>query len=215
MKRLIIFLLIVIGGTPRIVAQMDSTQFFFDKFEEGLVYFKDGRQFRVPMNYNLVIKKFLFIDKNDNNNIKEFLEPEMVVTIKIGDRVFLPTEDGATEVLQTQPPIFVQYKGAVRWEGKQVGYGGRSETSAVDSYSSLQSGSTVHKLETEKLMLTSVSKIFRIERSGKRYRFSNDKQFLKAYPDHRDALKKYIEENNIDFNSVERVLQLYNYAASL
>lgn len=208
-------LLVFLTGINALTAQIDSTQFLLKDFQEGLVYYKDGRQFRVPMNYSLLIKKFLFLDQNDNNNIKEFLEPEMVATIKIGDRIFLPTKDGATEVLQTKPPIFVQYKGSMRWEGKKVGYGGRSETSAVDSYSSLQAGSSIHKLETEKLILIRIDKIFRIERNGKQFRFINEKQFLKAFPEKKNILKEYIRKNNFNFNSIDDVLQVYNYAATL
>ena len=153
--------------------------------------------------------------QHDDNAIKEFSEPEMVATIKIGERTFLPTKDGATEVLQKDPPIFVQYRGSLKWEGKRVGYGGRSETSAVETYSTFQSGSTTHKLETEKLILTRIDKIFRIERKGKQYRFINEKQFLKAFPDQKEKLKKYADDNKIDFNDIENVLQIYNYASTL
>lgn len=218
MKRLAIFLLISIGFLIEAHAQrvpIDSTQFLLQHFENGHVYYKDGRVFNVPLNYSLLIKKFLFRDKYDKNNIKEFSEPDMVATIKIGERIFLPTKDGATEVLQKDPPIFVQYRGSLKWEGKQVGYGGRSETSAVDSYSSFQSGSTMHKLETEKLILTRIDKIFRIERKGKQYRFINEKQFLKAFPNHKNELKKYADDNKIDFNDIDNVLQIYNYASAL
>lgn len=215
MKRILLFCLICIVHTTGLVAQIDSTQFLLKGFQDGYVFYKDGRQFQVPMNYSLLIKKFLFLDPTDNNNIKEFLEPEMVATIKIGDRIFLPTKDGATEVLQMNPPLFVQYKGSMRWEGKQVGYGGRSETSAVESYSTFQAGATVHKLETEKLILTSIFKIFRIERGGKQYRFSSEKQFLKAYPEHKEVLRKYIKDNDINFEVIEDVLQVYNHAVSL
>ena len=142
---IIILLLAIISGSNKLAAQIDSAQFLLRNFENGYVYYKDGRTFNVPLNYSLLIKKFLFhlniiLPCKANNNIKEFSEPEMVATIKIGERIFLPTKDGATEVLQKDPPIFVQYRGALKWEGKQVGYGGRSETSAVDSYSSFQSG---------------------------------------------------------------------------
>ena len=212
---IIILLLAIISGSNKLAAQIDSAQFLLRNFENGYVYYKDGRTFNVPLNYSLLIKKFLFQDQHDNNNIKEFSEPEMVATIKIGERIFLPTKDGATEVLQKDPPIFVQYRGALKWEGKQVGYGGRSETSAVDSYSSFQSGNTTHKLETEKLILSRIDKIFRIERNGKQFRFLNEKQFLKAFPDHKEELKKYADDNKTDFNEIEDVLQIYNHAVTL
>ena len=72
MKRILLFCLICIVHTTGLVAQIDSTQFLLKGFQDGYVFYKDGRQFQVPMNYSLLIKKFLFLDPNDNNNIKEF-----------------------------------------------------------------------------------------------------------------------------------------------
>ena len=96
---IIILLLAIISGSNKLAAQIDSAQFLLRNFENGYVYYKDGRTFNVPLNYSLLIKKFLFQDQHDNNNIKEFSEPEMVATIKIGERIFLPTKDGAKEEL--------------------------------------------------------------------------------------------------------------------
>ena len=103
---IIILLLAIISGSNKLAAQIDSAQFLLRNFENGYVYYKDGRTFNVPLNYSLLIKKFLFQDQHDNNNIKEFSEPEMVATIKIGERIFLPTKDGATEVLQKDPGYY-------------------------------------------------------------------------------------------------------------
>lgn len=215
MNRLIVILvLIIITGSSKLVAQIDSTQFLLRNFENGQVFFKDGRVFDASLNYSLFVKKFLFLDQQDNS-IKEFSEPEMVSTIKIGKRVFLPTKNGATEVLQSDPYISVQYRGTLKREGKEIGYGGRSETSAVDGLATYHSGNTGYKLETEKFILSRVDKIFRIENNGKQYRFLNEKQFLKAFSNQKEVLMKYIKENEIDFNDIDDVLKLYNYAVKL
>lgn len=215
MNRLIVTLvLIIITGSSKLVAQIDSTQFLLRNFENGQVFFKDGRVFDASLNYSLFVKKFLFLDQQDNS-IKEFSEPEMVSTIKIGKRVFLPTKNGATEVLQSDPYISVQYRGTLKREGKEIGYGGRSETSAVDGLATYHSGNTGYKLETEKFILSRIDKIFRIEYNGKQYRFLNEKQFLKAFSNQKEVLTKYIKENEIDFNDIDDVLKLYNYAVKL
>lgn len=215
MNRLIVTLvLIIIAGSSKLIAQIDSTQFLLRNFENGQVFFKDGRVFDASLNYSLFVKKFLFLDQQDNS-IKEFSEPEMVSTIKIGKRVFLPTKNGATEVLQSDPYISVQYRGTLKREGKEIGYGGRSETSAVDGLATYHSGNTGYKLETEKFILSRVDKIFRIENNGKQYRFLNEKQFLKAFSNQKEVLMKYIKENEIDFNDIDDVLKLYNYAVKL
>ena len=72
---IIILLLAIISGSNKLAAQIDSAQFLLRNFENGYVYYKDGRTFNVPLNYSLLIKKFLFQDQHDNNNIKEFSEP--------------------------------------------------------------------------------------------------------------------------------------------
>lgn len=215
MNRLIVTLiLIIIAGSNKLIAQIDSTQFLLRNFEHGQVVFKDGRVFDASLNYSLFVKKFLFLDQQDNS-IKEFSEPDMVATIKIGERVFLPTKNGATEILQNNPFISVQYRGTLKREGKEIGYGGRSETSAVDGLATYHSGTVAHKMEAEKFILSRIDKIFHIEYKGKQYRFLNEKQFLKIFSSQKEELMKYIEANEIYFNEIEDVLTLYNYAVKL
>ena len=69
--------------------------------------------------------------------------------------------------------------------------------------------------QTGRLRRALGNKIFRIERNGKQFRFLNEKQFLKAFPDHKEELKKYADDNKTDFNEIEDVLQIYNHAVTL
>lgn len=216
MKQFIIGIFILLLGAPGITAQeIDSTQFLFRNFENALIYYKDGRIFQVPLNYNLLTGYFLFKDKNDNDQLKSFAEPDMVKLIKIGDRVFLPTEKGATEIIQVDPPFHVQYRGKIRNEEKLGAYGIRSATSAIDTYSSVESGGVSHRLQTEKEVLAGVYKLYRVVVNKKKKSFSSEKQFLKIYPKQKEFLQQYIDENKIDFDSVDQVLRLFNYAESL
>lgn len=216
MKQFIIGIFILLLGAPGITAQeVDSTQFLFRNFENALIYYKDGRIFQVPINYNLLTGYFLFKDKNDNDQLKSFAEPKMVELIKIGERVFLPTEKGATEIIQVDPPFHVQYRGKIRNEEKLGAYGVRSATSAIATYSSIETDGVSHRLQTEKEILAGVYQLYRIVVNKKKKSFSTEKQFLKIYPKRKDILKQYIDENKIDFHSVDQVLQLFNYAESL
>lgn len=215
MKKLILTLFISILSIINSIAQIDSTQFLFPSFQEALVTYKDGRQFRVAMNYNLVGGCFLFIDTYDNNEMKRIAEPEMVVNIKIANRIFLPTERGATEIIQTEPAFYVQYKGKIRNQEKLGAYGTRSATSAISTYSSIEANGISHKLETEKAYLMGIYKRYSISKNGKMKKFINEKQFLKIYPKQKKQLEQYIDKNQIDFNVVNQVLQLFNYAETL
>ena len=98
---LIICLMIVTG---RLSAQEGKFEYLFNDFQKSLIYYKDGRVFGVKVNYNLARNAFMFIDENDNNNIKLFAEPDMVRILKIDNRIFqLDSKGLAQEVLNQEP----------------------------------------------------------------------------------------------------------------
>lgn len=215
MRKLIYSLIIcLMAVTSKSSAQEGKSEYLFNDFQKNLIYYKDGRVFSVKVNYNLARNAFMFIDENDNNNIKLFAEPEMVRTLKIGDRIFqLDSKGLAQELLNQEPYLAVTYRGKSRPEGKQVGYGGRSETASVDSYSSIQSRGHSYKLETEKIILADVEKRYTIKKNKKHKQFLSSKQFLKLYPkEQQETIRAYIKSNKINFDEPQQVLQLVKYA---
>lgn len=216
MKQLILSILLLVGGVTA-SAQQDTTRFLFKDYQESLVYYLDGRVFGVKINYDLMQNAFMFIDVNDNNNQKIFAEPDKVRSIKTGNRTFLLTPRRLPiEVLQWEPYIAVQYRGKARPEGKQVAYGGRSETSAVDSYSSFQSGGQQYNLESQKIILTGIDLRYTIKQKGKEKSFISPGQFYKLYPKNkRDSIQQYMKSERIRFDQPDKVVKLVNYAESL
>ena len=218
MRKLIYSLIIcLMAVTGKSSAQEGKSEYLFNDFQKSLIYYKDGRVFSVKVNYNLARNAFMFIDENDNNNIKLFAEPDMVRTLKIDNRIFQVDSKGlAQEHLNQEPYLAVTYRGKSRPEGKQVGYGGRSETASVDSYSSIQSGGHSYNLETEKIILADVEKRYTIKKNKKQKQFQSSKQFLKLYPkEQEETIKAYIKSNKINFDEPQQVLQLVKYAEAL
>ena len=218
MRKLIYSLIIcLMAVTGKSSAQEGKSEYLFNDFQKSLIYYKDGRVFSVKVNYNLARNAFMFIDENDNNNIKLFAEPDMVRTLKIDNRIFqLDSKGLAQEHLNQEPYLAVTYRGKSRPEGKQVGYGGRSETASVDSYSSIQSGGHSYNLETEKIILADVEKSYTIKKNKKQKQFQSSIQSLKLYPkEQEETIKAYIKSNKINFDEPQQVLQLVKYAEAL
>ena len=218
MRKLIYSLIIcLMAVTGKSSAQEGKSEYLFNDFQKSLIYYKDGRVFSVKVNYNLARNAVMFRDENDNNNIKLFAEPDMVRTLKIDNRIFqLDSKGLAQEHLNQEPYLAVTYRGKSRPEGKQVGYGGRSETASVDSYSSIQSGGHSYNLETEKIILADVEKRYTIKKNKKQKQFQSSKQFLKLYPkEQEETIKAYIKSNKINFDEPQQVLQLVKYAEAL
>ena len=119
MKKLIYILLIsLIATISGLSAQEGQPEYLFNDFQKSLIYYKDGRVFGVKVNYSLARNAFMFIDENDNNNIKLFAEPDMVRTLKIGNRIFQLAPKGlAQERLNQEPYLAVTFRGRSRPQG--------------------------------------------------------------------------------------------------
>jgi len=193
-----------------------NSYFLFHEFRDGTVFYKDGRRFNATLNYNIATKEFVFLDKSDNDNIKAFADKNSVTLVEVGDRIFLHDPKEVREVLQKEPAILVQYKAKIQEQGKNAGYGGTSETSAIDSYSGIHSKGIYYQFDqVNNLQLSRVDKTYTIVIDKKYKRFFNEKTFLKIFPKEKDPLKKYINENEIDFKSTNQIIELCNYAFSL
>lgn len=215
MKRLFLFLLSLAYLLNGASAQTrEKTGFLFDQFKDGIVFYRDGRQFGVPLNYNLITNQYVFIDKNDGNQEKEFTEASLIVAIEVDGHTFLPPSEGATEVIQTEPPFYVTYEGTIRNE-KGVAFGGSTQTASVDSYNQIRGVGQVGGADGTKKSVAAVNKEYKIKIGKKRKRFSNEKQFLKLFPMQKEVLAQYIEEKQVDFDQIRQVLELYNHARLL
>lgn len=194
----------------------EKKRFFFKNFQDTYVYYTDGRSFCIPANYDLVKGSFVFIDKFDDNALKLFGEQENISSVKIGERSFLASRYGPTEIIQTEPEFKVLYKPRLLEEGKSGGYGIKSQTSATRSYSHLTGHSGSNRfLDKETDYVHEIEKVYIIQKGDKEKKFSTPKQFLKLYGKNKKELQAYIKENRIDFNTIMQVLELYNYAEKI
>lgn len=212
MKRLTITWIGLLCLTAALWAQKGANSgFLFDQFTDGIVYYRDGKQFGVPLNYNFLTRQFVFVDKKDDNRQKEFSEPALIVAIEIDGRTFLPPSEGATEIIQSEPPFYVSYTGTIKSE-KSVAYGGTTQTASVDAYSQVRGVGQLGGADGAERSLASINKEYRIKIGKKNKRFSTSKQFLKLFPLQKEALTRYLEEQPVDFNNTAQVLELYRYA---
>lgn len=208
----ILILLIACFGLTKGYSQEGKGQYLFQEFSEGYVYYKDGRVFKVPLNYDLTKGKFYFIDKDKEK--KEFSDPNMVTSVKVGERIFLPVSGNeAAEVIQSNPNILVQYSGAKRIK-RDITFGGKTETASVDSYSNLIY-STPDVVDESNVFVANLNYKYFVEKDGRMKKFSNAKQFIKIFSKRKGKVVRYIEENKVDFDSIEQVVKLCNYAISL
>lgn len=212
MKQLIFSLIGLFCLLSNSTAQNEtSSAFLFKSFQQARVVYKDGRQFSVPLNYNLITSSYVFIDKADGKE-KEFSEPEQIAVIQIDDRTFLMRTGKATEIIQAEPEFYVSYTGNIKKGPQRISHGGTTETASVENYSTIAGKGIIGGVRTNDEIVSAVNKTYEVRVGKKLKRFYNKRSFLKIFPkEKRLLLKTFIEQNNINFDSIEEVLKLYRY----
>ena len=87
-------------------------------------------------------------------------------------------------------------------------YGGSSGSSAVTTYSSIYSSDKVHRLKVDRDVRFEKVMSWYIGNPYNRFEKADRKGFYNTFPSKRDAIKKYIAKNNIDFNKEADLEQL-------
>lgn len=194
-------------------------QYYFKHFQDMEVFYKDGRTFKIPANYDFISGSFVFIDKEDGNQLKFFGEQEKIGSVKVGNRTFLPAKGGPIEIIQNDPVMLkVLYRPHIIDGGKKGAYGTSSSASATRQISHIPGdvGGAVKHLERNSDWVAEVDKIYIVTLNNKDKQFSGEKQFLKLFPKGKhDSIKKYIDDNKIDFTLISPVVELVGYATKL
>lgn len=208
--RLILLFVCVVSIIPVMSQNKSEHYFLFPDYKEALIYYKDGRQFTAPVNFDLQAGHFLFIDAKDKK-AKQFAYPEKIAFMQIEGRNFLLSENEAVEILQATPLFQVAYSGNLRQAPKNLTYGGTTQTAAVDSYGGYSGNANlISQQHSKSRVVMGVNKNYKAKFRKKNKQFNNSKTFIKAFPkETRSIVAEYIQANHVDFDNVNQVFKLY------
>jgi len=224
--RLCICLFAVFCYNSLYAQEEEGNGFLFPQFENGVVIFKNGTRTAASLNYNMLQQKMLFKDKE--NNMLEFANIPAILAVTIGERRFFPiTSNGVfyEEIKTGDFSFFVQYKAIMMSQGKEAGYGGYSQTSAITSIGSIQGGSISSNagslgsgrvnLEINEKFKLRKERLYYIK-SGKNYkRFVSAKTLGKLFKGQASKIEGFAKEQSIDFTKTEDVARIVEYGFSM
>ena len=189
-------------------------QYHFPEFSKATILLKNGKRQDIIMNYNIVTEKLVY---EKDANYYDLLNPETIDTVFIRDSKFMPVGKTFHELLLkgTKLTLFVQYKGDLLPAGKPAGYGGTSQLSATTSLSSIELAGMRYNLKLPSGFTVNATKVYWIRKENEMISFSNEKQFLKLFPDKGKELKLYIKENKIKIDKPDQLIKLVSYCNEL
>lgn len=181
-------------------------QYLFTEFSNSEVLMKNGQKQDPMMNYNTVTGMMVFVR---DNKYYDLTNPEMVDTIYLQDRKFIPAGKMYYEVLaKGSVDLFTLHEGVLMSAGTPVGYGGTSQVSSSNYLSNIKLEGGEFNMPIPADYIVKVSKKYLIRKGDEWLEFTNEKQIIKLFPDKADQLRKFIKENRIRFDRPDNVARL-------
>lgn len=192
----------------------DYTQFMlFPAFADGLVVLKDGTRGSGLFNYSLLNEKIVFFD--EDNNVITFADPSSVGVVIIGDRIF---ENVKKNTFYERIPIGDNYY-YVYWKAKWISngkdtshHGARSQSFGAVNYKVADSGtgtSLRFKTNDGMDMIPVMDYYLKIKNNFKK--FDSADSLAKLIGNHKDEIKEYAKQENIDFKNPDDINRIMQY----
>lgn len=204
------------GGDIRTVITVKD-RYLYDGFQDGKVYFRNGKVSAARMNYSFFHSEIQFI--NPNNDTLLLNDNEYISKIVINNDVFyFEKKQGHIQNIGEYGKVILGRKQKLLFMGneKHAGYDEYSSTSAVSSYTHFtnRNGEMQALKSDDKLILRKKSDYFLIDQNL-RPNFANRVSLLKIYPDHKRTLNNFLRENQINFLDEKDLIKVLEFCRSL
>jgi hypothetical protein len=189
----------------------EVSHYLFPEFTQGVVLLKTGKKDAKLLNYNSLTGEMVF-DHNGTKLAIAKADLGRIDSVFIKERKFIVLNNTFVELLHHSTwDLYAQYKCDLKEQGKDAGYGGTSQTSAISSPASVYLGGNVYGLtlpdDFEIIPYTS----YWLKKKGELTEFTSIKQLKKLYKDQKDAFNTYLEKHEVKYENPESILQLLEH----
>lgn len=167
------------------------------------------------MNYNIVYRQMIY-QQGDNLLALSSEDIKKISKIEIDGRTFIPFNNGVCELVSVKPYIVAEYGSMIKPASVNIGMGATSSTTAAANVSHIIS-STGNFQELKNLNVPEADLILSYyiyvkDKKGKEKlkKIRNIKQLMKALPEQKPAIEKYLSDNKtFDFKNPSDFKELY------
>jgi len=205
---ILIFSLSIVSGISQDETIVESP-YLFPEFTAGKVRLKTGNVKESKLNYNILTEEMVF---DNSGTYLAFANNELIDTVYIKDRKFVFIEKLFYELIEKLPVSLLQrHFCTLIPPGKSSGYGGTSQTSAIQSNSSFYTSKGTYDLKLPDDYKIQPDFEYILVKEGTLYRANNVNQVVKCFPEKKDTIKKFAKENKTNFRKNEDVATLIKF----
>lgn len=215
MKNLVIFLIFSLTAAG-LQAQAYDPLFIFDQFLSAKIHFKNRSVTVANMNYDAVNDRMYFKQGED---MMELTNAAMIDSISwAGKRCFVPREKGYMEkVIVDNGTVYIAWRIQNVNVGSKGALGavtqGKVETISIRSLGVFSA--TDAKGHSADVFQQKNNNEYYLSINGKLEKINNIKQAQKLYPAHKEAIRSFVKEHNINMKEPLSALEFLNYCLGL
>ncbi|MDR0543571.1 MAG: hypothetical protein LBH19_15360 [Dysgonamonadaceae bacterium] len=218
MKTHFLSLLLIFAASPAMADANDDKPvktLLFLQFEKGYVVLKEGYvKLSAQLNYDLLEERMLYLEAD---SLLNELDASAVMLVVINGRSFFPAKNKAFyERIETgASEYYICHKTKMSSQGKSTGYGAYSQTASVGGIAVATAAGNLYLLGPEEKSEGIDDSSIHIKKGKKFEKINSLKNLLKCFKSHQPEIEAYAEENKTDFNRLENVKNIVEYALSL
>jgi hypothetical protein len=189
-------------------------QYLFPEFRDGNVTLKKGKPIKCKLNYNFMTDEMLFIDEKGSK--MALANPEDILSIYIGNRMFIPVSKAYYEVIE-KAAISLVYKWTTNITeiGKDGVLGIVTDAPSVYQMNQMSFDNRTWKLDVDKKAVVTVVVVPYLLIKSKCVRIQGWSDFAKAFPGKKSEIKLYLDQNPVDYKKEADLRRLTKFCNSL
>jgi len=188
--------------------------YLFPEFTQGVILMKTGKKDAKLLNYNSLTEQLVF-DNQGNILAAPKEQLERIDTVFIKERKFIILNNKFVELLHHSVwDLYVEYKCDLKEQGKDAGYGGTSQTSAINTPSAIRLGGNVYNLQLPDGFETKRYFFYWLKKDGELKQFITMRQLKKLYKDKNDLFNDYVKTHDVKYEDQEIIIQLIEHLES-
>jgi hypothetical protein len=143
-------------------------------------------------------------------------ELDQVDTVYLGGKIFVPGKNMFYEKLTNTPvALYVRNKANLLQEGKDIGYGAKSESGAISNVSALVGISAAYRLQLPQGYKLVNHSTYWISKNGKFAQVGSIKKIQSIFPAKAEAINSFVGQNHIQFTNDGDMVKLFEFCNQL
>ncbi|TDB62285.1 hypothetical protein [Arundinibacter roseus] len=192
-------------------------KYTYDQFSDGIVRYRNGRAPVAKLNYNMLLQEMQFLSPSGDTLSLDQEYSIHAISIQ-NDTYVYNGKKGFLKILSNEHTVQLAVDNSLQVANvdKIGAYGQSSGVSSIKTFTSFSNGnSSISKLNIGGDVVYSVKRAFFLVDQNDLIFPATKKNFLRLFPNHKEAIADYLKQNQVQFTEEEDLQRLMKFCVGL